>query len=646
MSSWFDDLRKSLIDSLKSDIKQATLTGLEEPLEKAATDGETVGRKALLLDPFYENTSSNYFLTRGKFSRISNKTLKDISVRDWLVSAIIQNRVDTFLRFARPTHDRFKMGYRFSRRDGQQLTDEDRENVAFLENFVSNCGRTDNVPPGDVMNFGEFLKLTIRDALTFGYIGVEKVLTRSQSLHRFRPIPAETLYRVNPQNSKEVVEQTAENAMSIYHKKKSDNDPKSDGTVYPREIDYYKYVQVTSDGNPMAVFGDEDLIFKLANPQNFSDSNGYCISVVEQAIIMITNHLNVETFNSNYFTHGYASKGILHLKGTVTQNALAAFRRQFYNTISGTQNAWRTPIVAGLDDVQWVPMSGSAREMEYINFNSHIMRAICAQFQIDPIEVGLDFLTSANGRAASNAKESGQFKITYSRERGLLPLMMLIEDLINNDIVRAYDPEFANKYLFKFHGYDDSTAQTDVALRQAQMTTFASMNDLLHAEGKSKIEHAIADLPLNQSFWQLATSNMTRGEIREFFLGDKGASKRPELQYIPSDPQFLAWSQMLLTMSAQKKQAEDQKQAQEQQQQQLEQQQQQADHEKQLQLQQEKREQDKHEQEMSTVEDQKAQAVVNHQSLHDTAKMFGASGAVHLGGTTLKNPTNLFPEDE
>jgi Phage portal protein len=639
MANWLDELRKSIVDSLKSDIKEATLSGLEEPLEKAANE-EAVGRKALLLDPFYESASNSYFLMRGKLSRISNRTLKDVSVRDWLVSTIIQNRVDTLLRFARPSHDRFKMGYKFTRRDGKQPTEEDLNNIKFLEEFVYNCGRTDNVTTGDVMNFGEFMKLVVRDALTFGYVGVEKILTRSQSLHRFRPIPAETLYRVNPQNSKEVVERTADSASAIYRKAKSNNDPRDEGTIAPRDIEYYKYVQVTSDGQPIAVFGDEDLIFKLANPQNFADSNGYCLSVVEQAIIMITNHLNVENFNGNYFTHGYAARGILHLKGTVTQNALAAFRRQFYNSISGTQNAWRTPIVAGLDDVQWVPMSGSAREMEYINYNSHIMRALCAQFQIDPIEVGLDFLTSANGRAASNAKESGQFKITYSRERGLLPLLMLVEDMVNNDIIKAYDKVLADTYCFKFQGYDDNTAQTDVALRQAQMTTFASMNYLLSVEGKEKIDHPIADLPLNQSFWALAEKNMTRGEIREFFFKDSGASQRPELQYIPADPMFAQWSQMLLTISSQKKQMEDQAAAQQQQQAD-------AEHQKQLQLQQEQREQEKHEAEQSTLEDQKAQQAVNYtQQLHESAKTFGASSASHVGGKTMKNPMNLFETEE
>ena len=531
MSNWFEDLRKNIVDSLKSDIQQATLTGLEdegEVLEKVSKDD--IARKAQIIDPYYDNASSSYFLQRGRMSRVSNKTLKDISMRDWLVSAIIQNRVDTFIRFGRPTHDKYRMGYKFSRRDGQQLTKEDREKIDHLENFVYNCGSTEQVPSGDTMNFGEYLKLTIRDAITFGYIGTEKILTRSGSLHRFRPLPAETLFLVNPRNSKEVVESSMKTAIATYSQKKSNNDPKGDGTISPHEIEYFKYVQVSGDGLPLAVFGDEDLVF----------------------IIMITTHLNIENYNQNFFSHGYAARGILHLKGTVTQNALAAFRRQFYNSISGTQNAWRTPIVSGLEDVQWVPMSGSAKEMEYLNYNSHIMRALCTQFQIDPIELGLDFLTSANGRAASNAKESGQFKITYSRERGLLPLIMLMEDVINDNLIPAYDKELAETYKFNFVGYEDDTAQTDVALKQAQMTTFATMNYLLSAEGKDKIEHPAADLPLNQSFWALIEKNLTRGEIRETFFGDKGASLRPELQYIPMDQAFIPWQGQLFLLKKSK----------------------------------------------------------------------------------------------
>jgi hypothetical protein len=171
------------------------------------------------------------------------------------------------------------------------------------------------------------------------------------------------------------------------------------------------------------------------------------------------------------------------------------------------------------------------------------------------------------------------------------------------------------------------------------------MNYLLGVEEKQTINHPIADLPLNQAFWGMVEKNMTRGEIREFFLGDKGASERPELQYIPSDPAFIPWQGQLLAISAQKKQMADQdKQVEAQQQQQQQQQQQeqeQQSHEKQLQLQQEQREQEQHDVAIDNHKDQKAQDVVNYsQQLQESAKQFGASGAGHVGGKVIKNPLN------
>ena len=644
--SWFEDLKKSVQDRLKDDIEQMTKADadkLPEKTQQDTPDSNLVRGKAILTDPYFEQASNNYFLSKNKLSRISNRTLRDMSQRDWLVSTILQIRADTVLRFSRKPERKYDMGFRVVKTNQHEpLTEEDIQNIKMLESYIYNCGRTENTPKGQEMLLGEFLKLIVRDGLTFGYVAVEKVLTRTGSLHRFRPLPAETMYLINQAISKEVVEDQVKVAIDMYHRKKSDNDPRADGYLAPREIDYYKYVQLSTDNRVLNAFGDEDMVFKLFNPQNYADSNGYCISVVEQAIIMITNHLNIEAYNANFFTHGYAARGILHLKGAVTQNTLASFRRQFYNTISGSTHAWRTPIVAGLDDVQWVPMSGSAREMEYINFNSHIMRAICAQFQIDPIEVGLDYLTTANGRASSQAKESGQFKITYSRERGLIPILMIVEDLFNQDILPCLDKELANKYKFKFVGYTDDTAMTDISLRQAQMTVFSSMNDLLHNEEKRPIEHPAANLPLNQSFWGIVEKNMTRGEIREFFFGDTGASKRPELQYIPADPAFLSWNQLMMTINAQQQQKQTQKE-------QAKQQQAMQQHQMQLQQSQDQREQEAHDAQLDQAKQEQANSVVRSQdskSLQDMAKEYGATKAVNIGGKELKNPINVAAETE
>lgn len=632
-----DKIRAGLKDDIQELMKSDADTLPEKPQEAVTTDN-LVSEKAILSDPYFDNAAQSHFL-KSKMSRISNRTLKDVSLRDWLVSAIIQGRVDIMLRFSRPEHRRFEMGYQFVKRNHlDDYSEADREEIKALEDYVYHCGRTENIATGKEMLFSEFLKLTLRDAMTYGHIAVEKVLTRKGSLHHFRPVPGESVYRINQKTSKEVVVREVEAAAQTYRSKLNQltNDPSAFSQPAERDISFYKYVQMSYDNRVLCAFGDEDMIFKLFNPQNFPDSQGYCYGPLELAIINITNHMNVENYNANFFTHGFAARGLLHLKGTVTQSQLAQFRRQFYNSISGTSHSWRTPIVAGLDDVQWVSLSASAREMEYINFNHHLMRTICTQFQIDPVELGLDFLTSPNGRGASQA-QSNEYKINYSRERGLFPILMFFEDFVNCDLMPAFDKELAAKYVFKFTGYTDETPQTSIALKQAEMTVYSSMNDLLKDAHKDKIDHPVGDLPMNQAFWALVEKNMTRGEIRATFFNDKDAAKKPELAYIPADPAFLAWQQLLATMKKQKQQEA-------QQQQMMQQQQEQADQQAKLQQGEHDRAQEEHDANMSEVKSRHAHAAVNGPiSVKDTAKSVGAaSKALEIGGQAVANPINTM----
>lgn len=652
--AWYSDWLKKSIQSeigelLKADgvsapapeTSQENMADRLPQTPEVMSDEKKIARQ-FVDDPYFDMVSNNYNY-KTKLSRITNRTLKEVSLRDWLISSIIQCRVDTAARFSRPEHRRHEMGFRFHKRDNaSDYSPGEREEIAMLEDFIYHCGRREGVPTEDRLLFGEFLKLTIRDAVTFGHIAVEKVKTRGGGLHRFRARPAESIYLINKQLPKSVVQADAKVQRKL-HEPKSDNDPAQNHEVNIQEHQFEKYVQVSYDNRPLATFGDEDLIFKLFNPQNFIDSRGYCYSPLELAIITVRSHLDVENFNANFFTHGYASKGVLHLKGTVTQQQLANFRRSFYNSITGQQNAWRTPIVAGLDEVQWVPISASSREMEYINFNNHLMRILCTQFQIDPMELGLDYLVSSNGR--SNMQQaSSEYKVNYSRERGLLPLLTFIEDMINGDILPALDKDLAAKYVFTFTGYTDETPQTEIAQLQAEVSVYKSMNDVLRQAQKDPIKHKIADLPLSASFWALVEKNYTRGEIREMFLGDKGAAERKELQYIPGDPSFAAWQQFLASLANvkdQKKQMAAQQDAASQE----------------AQVEQEKNEQEhrhaeaahgrdeeKHKMEMEQLKANAAHGAASHASLQDSAKQFGATAANHIGGTTVANPINKLSE--
>lgn len=648
--AWNDFLKNMIKGELDDLIKESNPDAIPEQEDKtSADDNPEIGRKAVLTDPFFTQQSQQT-LYKYKVSRLSNKTLKDVSLRDWLVSSIIQNRVDTLARFSRPQTKKFDMGFRIvKRKEDEEYSEAERQEVENIQAFVYNCGRIKNTPDDDRMLFGEFIKLIVRDALTFGHISVEKIKTRRNALHRFRPLPAESIYHINEDMSKKQVKEHVDSVKNTYAPT-SDNDPKKRYEVNDVALDYYKYVQVSYDDRPLAVFGDEDMIFKLFNPQNFADANGYAYSPLEMAIINLTHHMNTEHYNSNFFTHGQAAKGILHLKGTVTQSQLTAFRRQFYNLINGSQHAWRTPIISGLEDVQWVPMAGGSKDMEYMQYNSHLMRAICAQFQIDPLELGLDIITGTGG--GSSSQNGNEQKLEASRERGLYPILMFIEDFINNDIIPAIDPEYQKKYKFQFEGYTDETPQTEVALLQAEMTVNKSMNDLLTAARKPKIKHPVGDLPMNQAFWQLVGQNMTRGEIREEFFGDKGASSKRELQYIPDDPGFLNWQQMLFQLEQTKEQNKQMKeqmaqqdQAAQMQSQQMEQQAQaQAeaeDHERQLKEAEHAREQEKHDAEMKQLQGAAAyNASMHGKSTKEIAKQTGNTKSANIHGKNVKNPLN------
>jgi len=655
--SIFDDIGNNIKNRLKGDIDRLLKSDGDQLTENPSDMPENkgaIGRKAIIDDPYFDQVHQ-HFLFKNKMSRITNKTLKNTSVRDWLVSSIIQARSDTLLRFARPQQNKFDMGFKIClKNEKDEINKEDRELIADVEDFIYNCGRKKNTPPGEEMLLGEFLKLSARDALTFGHVAVEKIKTRRGGLHRFRPLPAESIYIVNEKADRKTLEKELEAAKASYKGKQKTVGaklPEDEQVVNEPDIEYYKWVQMSYDNRVMTAFGDEDMVFKLFNPQNFADSMGYCYSPLEMAIVNITNHMNVENYNSNFFTHGYAAKGILHLKGTVSQTNLTAFRRQFYNTISGAQHAWRTPIIAGLDDVQWIGLAGNSKEMEYLEFNNHVMRAICSQFQIDPIELGLDNLSGGGKSGPSTQTGTNEWKITQSREKGLYPLLMMFEDMMNSSILPAIDPEIAKKFKFKFTGYDDTTPESNVAQLQAEMTVYSSMNDLLKASGREKIDHVSADLPLNQAYWELVEKNMTRGEIRAQFFNDKGAEKKRELQYLPMDQAFMGWQQMLMTMDQQKKQSEMQKQQMEQESQQqqaeAENQQKQAEAQQSQDQQDHDRQNEAHDMEMEEAKAKQAHNVVNHKSLQDIAKDVGAaSKPLIINGKVVANPLNSDNADD
>jgi hypothetical protein len=508
---------------------------MNKALTAADEDKDTVGRKAFLTDPMLEVSSSQGSF-RQKFSRLSNRLLKESSIRDTIISAILRHRRTQIEMFCNVPQTRYDTGFTFVRRDGQDLDGDDFKELKELNEWMYFCGEPSKVPVDDRSTMATQFGMITQDILTFGHMAVEKVRDRLGNLQRVRHVPAESIYHVNKNRPKAeldklVAQLTRYPGAQVGKVAPDDNAP--------------RYIQVV-DSKEVAVFSDHTMVFKLFQPPSFMDNNGYSMSLVESCILSITRHLQAENYNSLFFTHGFAARGLIHLKGSVSQQNLQAFRNQFNAVINGNNNSWRTPIIAGLDDIKWIPLAGSQRDMEYIQYTDHLIRTMCAQAQIDPVEIGFDYLSRGTQQSSINSPNN-EWKITASQERGLIPLIRFFEDFVNHDLLPELSPTMAQKYMFKFVGLDVETKQQEIARLQAEMTVHSSLNDIMRQVRKSTLPADLAaDVPLNTAWLTLLKSLRTVGEMREELLGDEGASQRPELQYIP-DPLFIQWQQVLST---------------------------------------------------------------------------------------------------
>lgn len=541
----------SIFDSLEKKLDGINNTLLDQ---QPAENSKLVGRQAYLTDPYLE-VSSSQGSYRQKFSKLSNKLLREASVRDSIMSAVIRHRRTQVESFCNIPNTRFDTGFTWVRRDGQELQPDDHSELSMLSSFLYFCGDVSATPYDDKSTMATQIGMLVQDALVFGHVAIEKIRDKTGGLQRFRHVPAESIFHATKNMSRKQIELQTDTTPLANNQR--------DGVVYRQDQDRpVKWLQII-ESQEVASFTDQTMTFKLYQPPSFIDNNGYSTSLVEACILSITRHLQAENYNSLFFTHGFAARGLLHLKGNVSQSNLQLFRNQFNSVINGNNNSWRTPIIAGLDDVDWIPLAGTSRDMEYIQYTDHLIRTICAQAMIDPTEIGFEYLSKGTQQSTLNSPNN-EWKLTASQERGLIPLLRFFEDLVNHDIVPELDKGFSEKYMFKFIGLQSENRQQEITRLQAEMTVHSTLNELLTQVRKDPIDVKLGGtLPLNQVWWGMVKELLTVGELKEMLLGEKGASQKPEYQYIPSQ-MFMSWQ----NVQSQQKQMDMQKQQQDHQQQQ------------------------------------------------------------------------------
>ena len=129
-----------------------------------------------------------------------------------------------------------------------------------------------------------------------------------------------------------------------------------------------------------------ELAFSVANPRTDLEGWHYGLSEQELLIRTVTRHLWAEAWNENAFSQGSTAKGIINIKGNMTQQALEQFRSQWLAQISSVTNAWKTPIINSRDEMQSISLQPTNQEMGYAQWMEDLTKTACAIFLVDPAE--------------------------------------------------------------------------------------------------------------------------------------------------------------------------------------------------------------------------------------------------------------------
>ncbi len=414
----------------------------------------------------YENPLKLAMATdyKDKPSNLSYNILYQMSVKNSVVAAVINTRINQVSMFTKPS--RFStdsIGYQIRLRDPQQTpSNEQKEVMSAIELFLENTGFDDS---SDRDDFDTFIRKIVRDSLTYD----------------------QTCFEVVPDRRGKPAEFFAVDAATIRAATENYTGDTSWATSSPKKNEEVKWVQVI-DGIVLSWFTANEMAFGVRNPRTHVNLQPYGFSELEQLIQQVTSHLYAEEYNAKYFSQGGTTKGIINIKadpnGMGNKEQLESFKRQWRAQVSGMTGAWKTPVLQVPNGIEYINVSQSNRDMEFSQWMNYLVNIVCAVYQIDPAEVNF----ANNGGAVNQGsvfESSQEVKLKNSKDKGLKPLLRFVETMINKFIVS----KFSQDYVFVFTGLDEKSEEEKAELDSKHGKTWKTINEIRKDHGEEPLEN-------------------------------------------------------------------------------------------------------------------------------------------------------------
>lgn len=419
---------------------------------------------------------------------ISYRILRTVAERAWIINAIIKHLVDSSRPFMKPSTDENVRGFRIRSKDvDTEMSEKEKSLAKSYEQFFMRTGFGDDPDREDSLT--TFSAKAIRDLLTLDQLSTELQRTASQKVY--------AMWAIDPATVLKCTEEGYEG---------------NDKIRYLQEVD----MRVT------AWYTRDDLIFDYMNPRTDIDHSGYGYSATEQAIDLVTGVINAFMYNMGVFTEDKLPRGVILLQGDADTEEVEMIEDYLINIMSGPPSSkWRVPIIpagksslAGSErKLEWIKMQETNKDMEYGQWTEFIYSSVAAIFGVDLEAMGI-----RTSKSTAILGDNVTPRIEASKSRGLGSILGFLEQHYQK-ILDKMDPRFD----FEFVGYEREDPDAKSKLRESDLRTYKSIDELRQADGLEPFEQKWSTIPLNPSVIQIMQM-----EQQEKMMQGQGQEGDPE----------------------------------------------------------------------------------------------------------------------
>lgn len=432
----------------------------------------------------------------------------------WIIRAIVNTRIEQIQNFLHFSEDEQKEGFTIRRKKGlfkdqdeEELSEEDKKKIENIVKFLERGGWTEKWE--NVDDLQTFVRKITFDSLTLDQLAFEIVRNRNWELNKFRAVDASMirfLDSVDPRQRESLEDYRYRGYLPRYCMVWDELILKNPITKEP--ILYYPW----------------ELGFGIRNKSSNIRRNGYGTSELETLVEIITWILWGMQYNGNFFSQGSQPKGFINVKNAnISNSTLNEFRQAWSQTMKGVQNSHRVPVINGID-LEWIDLQKNNRDMEFNEWLKFLIIISCAVYRMDPTELGFQFKDQAQIFGQDGQKQ----RLQHSREKGLKPLLIFLQNIITEYLVSELNEDF--EFVFTGIEVEDEEAQVKLDKDKLEMGMVA-MQDIFKKYSGREFDPE-NDIILNQVY---QTAQATKQQQEMYGTSVPGES---EEEGVPMDEEM------------------------------------------------------------------------------------------------------------